>query len=47
MPKFDGLYLKEITKLEHQQRLILDDFGMQSLDAQRDAILDRIVHGAH
>jgi DNA replication protein DnaC len=85
MAKGDGSYAKEISKIEKQQLLILDDFGIQPLDAQNrsalmeiiedrhakasiiitaqvpvnkwheiigettiaDAILDRVVHGAH
>ncbi len=85
MAKADGSYMKEITKLERQHLLILDDFGIQPFDAQSrsalmeiiedrhgktsiiitsqvpvskwyevigektvaDAILDRIIHGAH
>ena len=85
MAKGDGSYAKEITKIEKQQLLILDDFGIQPLDAHNrsalmeiiedrhakasliitaqvpvnkwhevigettiaDAILDRVVHGAH
>lgn len=85
MAKGDGSYAREITKIEKQQLLILDDFGIQPLDAHNrsalmeiiedrhakasliitaqvpvnkwhevigettiaDAILDRVVHGAH
>ncbi len=83
--KADGTYLKEMTRIEKCDLLILDDFGMQNLDnATRmnlmeiiedrhgrkstliasqlpvaswyevigestiaDAILDRLIHGAH
>ncbi len=85
MAKGDGSYAREISKIEKQQLLILDDFGIQPLDAHNrsalmeiiedrhakasliitaqvpvnkwhevigettiaDAILDRVVHGAH
>ena len=85
MAKADGSYNNEIKKIERQNLLILDDFGMQPFDSQSrltlmeiiedrhgrestiitsqlpvkqwydvigektiaDAILDRIVHGAH
>ena len=85
MSKADGSYLKELSKLEKQDLLILDDFGLQPLDATKrmelleiiedrhgrkstlissqlpvsswyevieestiaDAILDRLIHGAH
>jgi DNA replication protein DnaC len=83
--KADGTYLKEITRMEKCDLLILDDFGMQNLDNTTrmnlmeiiedrhgrkstiiasqlpvaswyevigestiaDAILDRLIHGAH
>jgi DNA replication protein DnaC len=35
MCKADGSYLKEITRMEKQDLLIIDDFGIQPLDAQR------------
>ncbi|MBC6490708.1 IS21-like element helper ATPase IstB [Flavihumibacter stibioxidans] len=50
MGKADGTYLKEIAKIEKQDLLILDDFGMQPLDAQNRAILMDIIedrHGKH
>ena len=85
MSKADGTYLKTINKMEKQDLLILDDFGLKPLDHTKrhflmdiiedrhgkratiiasqlpvvnwhetigestiaDAILDRIVHGAH
>lgn len=86
MAKADGSYLKEITKIERQHLIILDDFGLQPMDNQSrlafleiiedrntkessiiitsqlpvnrwydmigektiaDAIMDRLVHGAH
>jgi DNA replication protein DnaC len=85
MAKGDGSYAKEISKMEKQHLLIIDDFGIQPLDGHNrsalmeiiedrhakasiiitaqvpvnkwhevigettiaDAILDRVVHGAH
>lgn len=85
MAKADGSAIKEMSRIERQDLLILDDFGIQPLDTQgratlleviedrhgkratiitsqlpvkqwyeligeqtiADAILDRIVHGAH
>jgi len=85
MAKADGTYIKEINRIEKQHLLILDDFGIQPMDALNrsslmeiiedrhgkasliitaqlpvskwhevigettiaDAIMDRIVHGAH
>ena len=32
--KADGSYLKELAKLQRQDILILDDFGLQALDGQ-------------
>lgn len=34
--KADGTYLKEITKMEKQDLLIIDDFGIQPLDQQNN-----------
>ena len=34
MKRVDGSYLREIEKLEHQDLLILDDFGLAQLDTQ-------------
>jgi DNA replication protein DnaC len=43
MAKADGSYLKELSKIERQDLLILDDFGLQPLDNQnRIALLEMI-----
>ena len=47
MGKADGTYLKEIAKIEKQDLLILDDFGMQPLDAQNRSILMDIIEDRH
>ena len=47
MGKADGSYLKEIAKMEKQELLILDDFGMQPLDAQSRTILMEIIEDRH
>ncbi len=85
LAKSDGTYLKEINRIEKQDLLLLDDFGLQPLTATHrmdlleiiedrhgrrstiicsqlpvsnwyqliedstiaDALLDRLVHGAH
>jgi DNA replication protein DnaC len=47
MAKADGSYLKEIIKLERQDLLILDDFGIQPFDAQSRAILMEIIEDRH
>ena len=47
MAKADGTYLKEILKMEKQQLLIIDDFGIQPLDQQSRAILMEIIEDRH
>ena len=43
LAKVDGTYLKELKKLNKAQLLILDDFGLQSLDnSDRETLLDII-----
>jgi len=45
--KADGTYLKEITKIERQDLLIIDDFGIQPLDQQSRTILMEIIEDRH
>jgi DNA replication protein DnaC len=45
--KADGTYLKEITRIEKQDLLIVDDFGIQPLDQQSRAILMEIIEDRH
>jgi hypothetical protein len=45
MAKADGTYMKEVAKIERQQLLILDDFGIQPFDAQSRAALMEIIEG--
>jgi len=47
MAKADASYIKEIAKLERQQLLILDDFGIQPFDAQNRAALMEIIEDRH
>jgi DNA replication protein DnaC len=47
LAKADGSYLKELTKIERQQLLIIDDFGIQPLDAQNRATLMEIIEDRH
>lgn len=47
MAKADGSYISEIARIERQQLLILDDFGIQPLDAQSRAMLMEIVEDRH
>lgn len=45
--KADGTYLKEIAKIERQDLLILDDFGIQPFDAQSRSALMEIIEDRH
>lgn len=47
MAKADGSYIKEIAKIERQQLLLLDDFGIQPFDAQSRAALMEIIEDRH
>src|ERR1039458_6329592 len=47
MAKADGSFINEIARIERQQLLILDDFGIQPLDAQSRAILMEIIEDRH
>jgi DNA replication protein DnaC len=47
MAKADGSYLKELAKIEKQDLLIIDDFGIQPLDAQSRASLMEIIEDRH
>ena len=47
MAKADGSYIKEIARIERQHLLILDDFGIQPLDAQNRAALMEIIEDRH
>lgn len=45
--KADGSYIKEIAKIEKQNLLILDDFGIQPFDAPGRAMLMEIIEDRH
>lgn len=45
--KTDGSYLRELAKIERQQLLIIDDFGIQPLDAQSRSALMEIIEDRH
>lgn len=47
MAKADGSYIKEVAKIERQELLILDDFGIQPFDTQGRAILMEIIEDRH
>lgn len=45
--KVDGSIMREISKIEKQDLLILDDFGIQPFDSQNRAILLDIIEDRH
>ena len=45
--KADGSALKELLKIEKQHILLIDDFGIQPLDAQSRSILMEIIEDRH
>ena len=45
--KADGSYIKEIAKIEKQNLLILDDFGIQPFDAAGRSMLMEIIEDRH
>ena len=47
MAKAEGSYLKEIAKIERQDLLILDDFGIQPLDGHSRSYLMEIIEDRH
>ena len=47
MSKADGSYLKQLNKIEKQDLLILDDFGLQSLDNNARMMLMEIIEDRH
>jgi DNA replication protein DnaC len=47
MGKADGSYLREISRIERQDLLIIDDFGLLPIDAQNRSALMEIVEDRH
>jgi DNA replication protein DnaC len=47
MTKADGSYVKEIARIEKQDLLIIDDFGLQPLDSQNRNMLLEIMEDRH
>ena len=47
MAKADGSYIRETARIEKQDLLILDDFGMQPLDSSSRAALMEIMEDRH
>lgn len=45
--KADGSYLKELARIEKQHVLLLDDFGLQPLDAVSRSVLMDIIEDRH
>lgn len=45
--KADGSYLKELAKIERQHLLLIDDFGLQPLDALGRSVLMEIIEDRH
>lgn len=47
MSKADGSYMREINRIEKQDLLILDDFGLQEMDAQNRMAFLEIIEDRH
>ena len=47
MAKADGSYLKELARMEKQDVILLDDFGLQALDSQNRITLLEIIEDRH
>lgn len=47
MAKADNSYISEIAKMERQQLVIIDDFGIQPLDAQSRSMFMEIIEDRH
>jgi DNA replication protein DnaC len=47
MAKADGSYIREVAKIERQNLLILDDFGIQPFDAGSRSTLMEIIEDRH
>lgn len=47
MLKADGSYIKEVARIEKQDLLILDDFGMQKLDSLSRMALMEVIEDRH
>ena len=45
--KTDGSYQKELARIERQHIFIIDDFGIQPLDAQSRSVLMEIIEDRH
>ena len=45
--KADGSYIREVAKIERQDLLILDDFGLQPMDGSGRSVLMEIIEDRH
>lgn len=47
MAKADGTYMKELTKIENHDLLIIDDFGLQAINNEKQLILMDLIEDRH
>jgi DNA replication protein DnaC len=47
MMKADGSYLREVSRIEKQDLLILDDFGLQPMDNHNRSALMELIEDRH
>lgn len=47
MSKADGSYVKELARIEKHDLLILDDFGLQAIDCQKQLMLLDLIEDRH
>jgi len=47
LSRADGSYLKELTKIQKEDVIIIDDFGLESLDSQNRLTLLEILEDRH
>jgi DNA replication protein DnaC len=47
MAKADGSYMKELSKIENQDLLIIDDLGLQVINNEKQLILMDLIENRH
>lgn len=47
MARADGSYMKELTKIENYELLIIDDFGLQAINNEKQQILMDLIEDRH
>lgn len=47
LAKSDGSYMKELSRIERQHLLIIDDFGLQTIDAHSRSALMEVIEDRH